>query len=244
MGGQPEEKPEELHQKVRPEDLLMISDLETLKVVADPLRLNILNLLRGSPRTAKELARALHLSQTKLYYHIGLLEQHGLIRVVGTRLVSGILEKQYQATAYKLSVDRKLFSPAPSAPAGYEGLEVFLSAVLDYTHSDMMRSVQSGLAELSEDAPLDRKLNVGRNWFWLTPAEARDFLGRLWALEGEFQRRHGDAPAEGTQLYEFLIGFYPTHERSPGAAEPPPIDIKPSSPPGEMKVDNEMRSSS
>src|ERR1043166_3085439 len=111
------EKPEEpsdedLHDKVRPEDFCMISDLETLKVVTDPLRLNIVNLLRGGPRTAKELATMLHLSQTKLYYHIGLLEQHGFIRVVGTRLVSGILEKQYQATAYKLSVDRRLFSPA------------------------------------------------------------------------------------------------------------------------------------
>ncbi len=226
MGEQPEDMPKKLQQKVQPEDLLMIADLETLKVVTDPLRLNILNLLRAAPRTAKELARALHLSQTKLYYHLGLLEQRGLIRVVGTRLVSGILEKQYQATAYKLSVDRKLFSPTPSATAGYEGLEVFLSAVLDYTHSDMMRSVQSGLAELSEDAPPERKLTVGRSWFHLTPAEARTFMERLWALEQEFQRLHSDAPTEDTQLYEFLLGFYPTHERSPGAAEQPLHDLK------------------
>src|SRR5215472_3478772 len=105
----PDEEPKEHYDNVLPEDFCMISDLETLKVVTDPLRLNLVNLLRGEPRTAKELAKILHLSQTKLYYHIGLLEQHGLIRVVGTRLVSGILEKQYQATAYKLSVDRRLF---------------------------------------------------------------------------------------------------------------------------------------
>jgi DNA-binding transcriptional ArsR family regulator len=215
----PKEHDEEHHDKVLPEDFFTISDLETLKVVTDPLRLNIVNLLRGEPRTAKELAKALHLSQTKLYYHIGLLEQHGLIRVVDTRLVSGILEKQYQATAYKLSVDRRLFSPAPTSPAGYEGLEVFLSAVLDYTHSDMMRSVRSGLAEFSEDALPERKLHVGRQWFWLTPEEARAFMERLWALADEFQRLHGDQPAEGAQLYEFLVGFYPTHERAPDAPE-------------------------
>ena len=213
------EQPEERPEMVRPEDLCMISDLETLKVATDPLRLNIVNLLRGEPHTAKELAKALHLSQTKLYYHIGLLEQHGLIRVVGTRLVSGILEKQYQATAYKISVDRRLFSPAPTSPAGYEGLEVFLSAVLDYTHSDMMRSVRSGLAELSDEAPPERKLYVGRLWFWLTPAEARAFMERRKALDEEFQRLHGDEPAEGTQLYEYLLGFYPTHERAPDVPE-------------------------
>ncbi|HEY7346805.1 MAG TPA: helix-turn-helix domain-containing protein [Ktedonobacterales bacterium] len=213
----PAEQTEERRDKVLPEDLFIISDLETLKVVTDPLRLNIVNLLRGGPRTTKELAKALHLSQTKLYYHIGLLEQHGLVRVVGTRLVSGILEKQYQATAYKLSVDRRLFSPAPTS-AGYEGLEVFLSAVLDYTHSDMMRSVRSGLAHFSDDAPPERKLNVGRRWFWLTAEEARAYLERLEALDDEFQRLHDDAPPEGAQLYEFLMGFYPTHERAPDAA--------------------------
>ena len=35
----------------------------------------------------------------------------------------------------------------------------------------------------------------------------------------EFQRLHGDEPAEGTQLYEYLLGFYPTHERAPEIPE-------------------------
>jgi hypothetical protein len=91
--------------------------------------------------------------------------------------------------------------------------------VLDYTHSDMMRSVRAGLADPSKDAPPERKLDVGRCWFWLTPEEARAFMERREALSNEFQRLHGDEPAEGTQLYEFLIGFYPTHQRSPAAPE-------------------------
>ena len=222
MGKDQQEPPEKgAFEKVRPEEFFMISDLETLKVITDPLRLNILNLLRGEARTAKDLARALHLSQTKLYYHLCLLEQHGLIRVTGTRLVSGILEKQYQASAYKLSVDRRLFAPTPTTPTSYEGLDVFLSAILDYTHSDIMRSVQSGLAEFSEDAPPERALHVGRRWFWLTAEEAKAFMERFQALDNEFQRLHGDTPAEGTQLYEFLMGFYPTHQHSPRAREFP-----------------------
>ena len=57
-----------------PEDMFMITDLETLKMAADPLRLEILNFLRGEPRTVKEMAKQLSLPQTKLYYHMGLLE--------------------------------------------------------------------------------------------------------------------------------------------------------------------------
>ena len=224
-GEPPQEQPEAHHEMIHPQDFFMIADLETLKVVSDPLRLNILNRLRGEARTAKELARALHLSQTKLYYHLGLLEQHGLIRVTGTRLVSGILEKQYQASAYKLSVDPVLFAPTPTTPTRYEGLDVFLSAVLDYTHSDMLRSVQAGLAEYAKDAPPERALHVGRRWLRLTPAEAKTFWERLRALMEEYERLHGNEPDEDTLLYEMLMGFYPTHERPPAAQEPfPTVD--------------------
>ncbi|HKF39274.1 MAG TPA: hypothetical protein VKB35_20425 [Ktedonobacteraceae bacterium] len=58
-----------------------------------------------------------------------------------------------------------------------------------------------------------------RRWFWITPAEARAFMERRKALDEEFQRPHGDEPAEGTQLYEYLLGFYPTHERAPEIPE-------------------------
>ncbi|HEX6776742.1 MAG TPA: helix-turn-helix domain-containing protein [Ktedonobacterales bacterium] len=213
------EEAEENQRKLVPEDMFMIQDLETLKVAADPLRLEILNFLRGEPRTVKEMAKALHLPQTKLYYHIGLLEEHGLIRVTGTRLVSGILEKQYQATAYKLTVDRALFWMTPAESEDYQGLEVFLSAVLDYTHSDIMRSVRAGLITLGKDVPPERMLDIGRVWFRLTSEQVQSFQQRIEALFMEYGALSQNTPAEDTQLYEFLMAFYPTLEHSPTAGE-------------------------
>ena len=217
MNNQSNDQPAETRRPIYPSDLLIINDLETLKVAADPLRLNILNLLRGEPRTAKDLAKALRLPQTKLYYHISLLEQHELIRMTEMRLVSGIMEKRYQATASRLTVGRSLFEPSSGNPASDESreayLQVFLSAVLDYTRADMLRSLSSGLADLSEDAPPERALRVGRRWFWLTPEQAGAFIQRLHALMDEFDALRPDTTAEGAQLYEFLLGFFPTHER-------------------------------
>ncbi|MBX6342634.1 MAG: helix-turn-helix transcriptional regulator [Thermomicrobiaceae bacterium] len=83
-------------------DVFVIRDLETLRAVSDPLRLRLFELLRGGPRTVKQLAAALDLPPTRLYYHVGQLEAHGLVRVVDTRVVSGIIEKRYQATAQRL----------------------------------------------------------------------------------------------------------------------------------------------
>src|SRR5436305_14773507 len=83
-----------------PAETLDITDLETLKILADSRRTQLIDLLRQDAATVKQLATALRVSPKSLYYHVNLLEKHGLIRVVDTRLVYGITEKRYRATAY------------------------------------------------------------------------------------------------------------------------------------------------
>ena len=63
--------------------------------------------------TVKQIAADLKTPIKKLYYHVNLLEEHGLIRITSTRVVSGIIEKQYRVTAYRLSVERALRSWSP-----------------------------------------------------------------------------------------------------------------------------------
>lgn len=80
-----------------------VTSVETLKALADPLRLAILAaLMRDTPQdlrvmSVKELAAELGEPQTKLYRHVKILETAGLIRVASRRMVSGILEQRYQA---------------------------------------------------------------------------------------------------------------------------------------------------
>ena len=81
----------------------LIQDRETLKVMADPLRSQILEILLDSPHTIRQTAAKLGLSASKLYYHFNLLEKHGLIEVVETRRIANLVEKHYQAVATALS---------------------------------------------------------------------------------------------------------------------------------------------
>jgi DNA-binding transcriptional ArsR family regulator len=193
---------------LEPEDIFMIDTLDTLKVVADPLRLHILELLRGQPHTVKQLATALRTPLKKLYYHVNLLEEHGLIRVSATRVVSGIIEKQYQVTAYRLSVDRTLLSPA--AEAQDDGLDAFLSMILDQTKSEIKKSVRAGLVELgSEKSMRERGLVLGRRWMRLSPERADLFIARLKELEQEFEVPELASDPDA-RFYELLIGFYQT----------------------------------
>lgn len=197
--------------RTSPIDVFVISDLETLKVVADPLRLQILDLLRGEPRTVKQLNETMQIALSKLYYHVGLLEHHHLIRVTQTRVVSGILEKHYQATAYKLSVDHSLLPSSPPTSSATMGLDVFLSAVLDETRKDIQQSVQEGLIDLIDEAPLERQLYLGRCWARLSPVQVQQFRARLKALAEEFLALVPDPDSQELQWYEWLAGLYPTH---------------------------------
>jgi ArsR family transcriptional regulator len=86
--------------KRQPEpDTLVIKDASTLKALAEPIRLQILMELGEGPKTVKEVASALEMGPTRLYYHFKILERAGLIRVAGRRMVSGIEERSYRATA-------------------------------------------------------------------------------------------------------------------------------------------------
>src|SRR6266508_2491724 len=124
-----------------PQDVHLISDPATLRVVAHPLRLRILEYLRsraGKAVSVKEIAAALGSPQTRLYYHVNLLVEHSLIRVAETHLVSGIVERRYRVTAYRLSFDRALLL---GSETGDDGLEVWLSVVLDEVRSEIRRAV-------------------------------------------------------------------------------------------------------
>jgi DNA-binding transcriptional ArsR family regulator len=200
-----------------PRDVLVISDPAVLKIVGHPLRLRILEYLRahaGAALSVKEIAAALDSSQTRLYYHVNLLVEHGLVRVAATRLVSGIVERRYRVTAYRLSFDRTLLGAGTTSD---DGLEVWLSVVLDEVRSEIRKSVLAGLIDLDRSDDGDfapRRLTLGRIWLSLTPEELAGFDRDFHALKQRFasidpHERAAD-PRPDANLYELVLGFYPT----------------------------------
>ncbi|MGH9175232.1 MAG: ArsR/SmtB family transcription factor [Vicinamibacterales bacterium] len=199
-----------------PDEIFVIADLETLRIVANPLRLQILEGLRATSRTVKDLAAEFGLAATRLYYHVNLLEQHGLVRVTGSRLVSGIVEKHYQTTADRLALDRALLGS--NQPLRDEGLEVLLSVVLDEARGEIRRSVREGRIEAGSDAPPGRGFVLGRRWLRLTAEQAGAYIERHKQLQAEFEAlaaRNNDTD----QVFEVLLGFYPVERRA--ASEQP-----------------------
>ena len=185
---------------------LLVTELETLRVGSDALRARILDRLRAAPLTAKELAVQLGLAAKQLYYHLNLMERHGLIRVVRTRIVSGIIEKQYRATAYLFLFDKSVFVSRPGA-ADAE-LPPGIGMVFDTTRNQLAHSYEVGEIH-GEDAPLHRRLLMIWSTARMSPERAAELHARLEALAHEFLATGDEPGAEGLRDYRLLVTLFP-----------------------------------
>lgn len=203
------EKENETQITFEPAEELVIEDLETLKVLADPLRLQMLELL-AKPRTVKKIAQILDIPPTKLYYHINLLEKQGLIQTVDTRIVSGIIEKHYQIIAKVFVVEKGLLSPGTPEFANH--LDITLSTLFDNIKVEVKESAQRGIIDESDSAPECLSLNIFQGVFRLTNAQAEEFHQRLHALIGEYADLRNQPENENNHVFRLLNVFYPSVE--------------------------------
>ena len=194
-----------------PDKEYMVTSLETLKVVSDPIRLRILELLVEKSRTVKELASRLGSTPTKLYYHVNLLEEHGLLKVVSQRIVSGIIEKQYRTRAYSFNVDKAIFA----LNAGEEGspVDAMLKLIFDATRDDVRQAIEQGLMKPSEQDPVKRNGMIFRSITKLAPEQLGEFQERLLALTKEFNcmsdSTDKEQQSETLTTYGFTVALFP-----------------------------------
>jgi DNA-binding transcriptional ArsR family regulator len=194
-----------------PPEELVIRDAGQLKALGDALRLRILEVMGRRLRhgwSVKELAEALGSSQTKLYHHVNLLEDRKLLRVAGTQVVSGIVERRYQLTARSFRLDRSLVSGADAGPA----VGQLLDAAVGETRRQIMDGIARGVIDPSDQTP-GRRLLLFRNRLRLQPERVAAFAERLQALMDEEDA--GEEP--GAVEHGLLIAFYPvTTDEGPG----------------------------
>jgi DNA-binding transcriptional ArsR family regulator len=96
--------------------------LEQHKLLASAIRIRILHMLAQEARTAKQVADLLGQSPGNVHYHIQRLHDGGLIELVETREVGGIVEKYYKAHHTRFRVI--------GLPDSHEGKERVMSHLL------------------------------------------------------------------------------------------------------------------
>jgi DNA-binding transcriptional ArsR family regulator len=156
------------------------------KALADPLRIRLVEWLMERPRSARELAVCAGLPADRLYYHLGQLEQAGLIEVA-----------QYRRLARGKS--ERVYAPAEAEPPGDDAspqeTAAFLGSVMEATAMDITAAFQA------TQAGRRREVDVTRAALRLTDEALAELRGHLTQVAARF----AEPDAEGTWTRLVLV---------------------------------------
>ncbi len=193
----------------QPDPIFIIQDLETLKIMADARRMQILEAILEQTATVKEIAERLNQPPSQLYYHINTLEKHGLIRVVDTRIVSGIIEKWYGAAAKQFQVAKELLLVSQATD---EGREQLFAPLFDSAKEEMKASVEQGKVRLvqGDEAPTESAPIFLRGYSRMSRARFEELRQQLQAILKQFADDDPDDTEPNQILFSGLVAFFPT----------------------------------
>jgi DNA-binding transcriptional ArsR family regulator len=171
---------------VQPARSQPITNLETLRVLADTQRHRILTLLAERSHSARSLAQRLKMPRTRMYYHLDLLERHGLITEAGFDDAHGSPERYYRATARQYRIDRRLLK-----------LEATEAQILD-VQAEILEKTADDLRASGTVEPL-----VTRGFLQLSNERRSELKQRLIDLLDEY--RNTD---QGAKTSEYAIALF------------------------------------
>jgi|LSQX01.1.fsa_nt_gb DNA-binding transcriptional ArsR family regulator len=199
--------------------VLFIDDLDTVKILTDPLRLQIIDILSPKPMTVNQVASRLGLPNSRLYYHFNLLEQHGLIEVVETRVVNNLIEKLYWLVADEIKIDKTLLDFSTGETR--KDVVSMVSSLLEATHSEMMRSLQARKAIPEhgvQPVPPDMVINSSRKR--LSDESYQKFVEKLRSLIKEFSELPEETDlGDDANEYSLACFLYPNIYKNNNEAE-------------------------
>jgi DNA-binding transcriptional ArsR family regulator len=182
------------------DEMVVLTAHGQLRALADPLRATLLELLLERAATVTEMAQAVGRPKSSVAYHVNLLVDAGLLRVVRTRRVRAIEERYYGRVA------RTLYIGALNRP---EDKQV-VAAI-------------NGLAEAAAESAAAHAADELR----CTLVHARipiDEVRNFWAQVQEIARQFAQIPRAGDQVYGFAAGLYPTDAPTLPDVERTPTD--------------------
>jgi DNA-binding transcriptional ArsR family regulator len=180
------------------EDLRIVTSTQELRATFHGLRSTLLDLVLERAATVSELAEAVGRPKSSVAYHVEVLVDAGLLKVVRTRKVRAIEERFYGRTA-------RIFYVGAIAPEQARYLTNFLAeAAAESTpaaRADTLRAIL-------------RHARIGAE-------HAAVFWDRVFELVTEFS----SLPRTGDTVYGFVAGLYPTEHPSLPARDANSVEV-------------------
>jgi len=169
---------------------------EVRRALADPTRFRVLEALWDGRKTAKELAVVLGVVPNRLYYHLRILEEAGIIRVVDAAVTGRFAERVYGASVAGYGAE--LVGPSTDP----EDRAAFFGAMLAAAGSEIRDVVFTSGSGPAGGRALD--LHVVRAVLHTTPEEFAALTQEIDRLSARATRR-GDPHA---RAYRLVVAAY------------------------------------
>lgn len=169
-------------------DELALSSPMQVQAISHPLRTTILGLLHERAASVSEVATAVGKPRSTVAYHMDVLHEARLVRVVRTRRVRAIEERYFGRTARMFSIGIGRREPGQSLPLDFNDLEM--------------------AANESQSAYQSHRLWSYIRHARIPPERAAEFWARAVELVNEFDR----LPRSGSTAFGFVLGIYPIPE--------------------------------
>jgi DNA-binding transcriptional ArsR family regulator len=168
------------------DEMVVVTAPVQLRALADDLRGSLLELVLERAATVSELAQAVGRPRSTVAYHVNLLVDAGLFKVVRTQRVRAIEERYYGRTA------RTIYIGALSSDE-----EIAMVAAVDGIATAYGESRRAKEADTLRCTLVHARIPV---------EDVRAF----WAEVQAVARRFAQIPRAGDQVYGFVSALYPT----------------------------------
>lgn len=173
----------------------VVTDPVQIRAIFYPLRGAVLELLLERAASVQELARALGRPKASVAYHVKVLAEAGVVKVVRTRMVRGREESFWGRTARLFAVGDVKTELGDKSPNLFDAAAHEAQQAL---HDDRVR----GLVRYA----------------WIDEKAAEEFWDRVMELVQEYGQL--DRSAAGSDAFALLTAMYPTqHPRLPPAGQ-------------------------
>ncbi len=174
----------------------LLTDLSQLEALSSSMRLRILQWALD-PVTVGALAERFGVPRTRLYYHVNLLVDEGLLVEVGERTSGARVEHIYRTVARSVTPSPELLEDDPR-----QGAKLAVGLVLDPARTESETMIEKKLRGGSTIGEVDRLL------LRFTDEQAREFVRRLDQFCAEFQSQSIESSDEGKkESYAFSFAF-------------------------------------
>jgi DNA-binding transcriptional ArsR family regulator len=175
--------------------------MDTLELLAHPVRLRIVHAMRGGRTltTSQLCARMPDVSNATMYRHVGLLADGGVLEVEGEQRVRGAVERRYRLRQERAVIDADMVASLSledhrrGFAAAMAALLAEFNAYLDRDHAD----------------PVADSVGYRQHALWLSQDELAEMISEL---RSAIVPRMQNGPAPGRAQYLLSPILFPIEE--------------------------------